>query len=81
MGITVFINNKREGNKMLKCKVCGCEFEASKKDHYVSRSNGKTGLMSSFGNEDECTLYDTFDCPRCGCQMVMKQRVQSRKKR
>lgn len=59
---------------MLKCKICGREFEASKKDHYVSRSNGKTGLMSSFGNEDECTLYDTFDCPICGCQMVMQER-------
>lgn len=33
---------------MLKCKICGCEFNAVKERHYISRDNGKVGLATAF---------------------------------
>ena len=59
---------------MLKCEICGTEFPAVKEKHYVSRDNGKSGLAASFESNDEEKLYDTFDCPMCGCQIVVKTR-------
>lgn len=59
---------------MLKCKVCGTEFPAIKERHYIARDNGKTGLSSAFGSNDEEKIYDSFDCPMCGCQVVAQER-------
>lgn len=59
---------------MLKCKICGCEFNAVKERHYISRDNGKAGLAAVFGSNPEDKLYDTFDCPACGCQTTVQER-------
>ena len=59
---------------MLKCKICGTKFPAIKERHYVARDNGKTGLSSAFGSNDEERIYDSFDCPMCGCQVVVQDR-------
>ena len=59
---------------MLKCKICGTEFPAIKEKHYISRDNGKTGLSSAFGSNDEEKIYDSFDCPMCGSQIVVQER-------
>ena len=59
---------------MLECKICGCKFNAVKERHYISRDNGKSGLAVAFGSEPEKKLYDTFDCPSCGCQIAVKER-------
>lgn len=59
---------------MLKCKICGTEFPAIKERHYIARDNGKTGLSSAFGSNDEEKIYDSFDCPMCGCQVVAQER-------
>lgn len=59
---------------MLKCKICGCEFNAVKERHYISRDNGKVGLATMFGSEPEDRVYDTFDCPACDCQLVVQER-------
>ncbi len=59
---------------MLKCKICGCEFNAVKERHYISRDNGKVGLATVFGSNPEYVLYDTFDCPDCGCQITTQER-------
>lgn len=59
---------------MLKCKICGTEFPAVKEIHYISRENGKVGFSASFGSNDEEKLYDTYDCPICGCQIVSQER-------
>lgn len=59
---------------MLKCKVCGIEFPAIKERHYIARDNGKTGLSSALGSNDEEKIYDSFDCPMCGCQVVAQDR-------
>ena len=59
---------------MLKCEICGTVFPAIKERHYIARDNGKTGLSSAFGSNDEEKIYDSFDCPMCGCQVVAQDR-------
>lgn len=59
---------------MLECKICGCKFNAIEERHYISRDNGKIGLAVAFSSTNEETLYDSFDCPMCGCQVVAKER-------
>ncbi len=61
----------------LKCKICGTEFPALIERHYISRDLTKTGIVAAFNSTDEPTLYDTYDCPNCGCQVI----VQPRKRR
>lgn len=56
---------------MLKCKACGKEFEANLERHYVARDNGKVGICFT-GTEEN--LYDAFDCPVCGCQIIVQER-------
>lgn len=58
---------------MLKCKICGTEFQAVKANHYIGRDNGKTGLSIALVNEEE-KLFDAFDCPHCGCQLIVQER-------
>lgn len=57
----------------VKCKVCGCEFPPIIDKHYVSRDCGKIGVTTVFSKEEE-RLYDTFDCPNCGCQVTAQER-------
>lgn len=58
----------------LECKACGFKFNAVEDRHYVARDNGKTGLTVAFGSTSEESLYDAFDCPMCGCQVIAKER-------
>lgn len=58
---------------MLKCEICGCEFNAVSENHYVSRGEKETGL-SALASCAEVPEYDTFDCPQCGCQYIAQQR-------
>lgn len=57
----------------IKCKVCDCEFNPIIEKHYVSRNAGKSGAITVFSSEEE-KLFDTFDCPACGCQVVVQER-------
>ena len=59
---------------MLKCKICGAEFPAIKERHYICRDGGKIGLSAALGSNDEEKIYDSFDCPMCGCQVVAQER-------
>ena len=59
---------------MLECKICGTKFNAIVERHYLARDNGKTGLAVAFGSTAEENLYDAFDCPMCGCQVIAKER-------
>ena len=61
----------------LKCKICGTEFPPIIERHYVSRDLTKTGLAAAFGSTDEPSLYDSYDCPNCGCQVVAQLRKRS----
>lgn len=58
---------------MIKCKVCGYEFMPVAIKHYISRDNDYEGLAAAFKKE-EAKLYDTFDCPYCGCQVIAQER-------
>ena len=61
---------------MLRCKICGKEFEATNERHYIARDNGKTGLakLANIVSNDEVKLYDAFNCPSCGCQVIAQER-------
>lgn len=59
---------------MLECKICGCKFNAIIEKHYIARDDGKTGLAVAFCSTNEETLYDAFDCPMCGSQIIAKER-------
>lgn len=59
---------------MLTCKVCGCRFNAVMEHHYISKDPEKTGLATAFSAEMEPKIYDTFDCPQCGCQFAVQER-------
>lgn len=58
----------------IKCKICECEFNPIIEKHYISRDDGKTGLITAFQSNSEEKLYDTFDCPACGCQAIAQER-------
>lgn len=57
----------------IECKICGCTFNPVIERHYVSRDDGKTGVATIISS-CESKLYDTFDCPDCGCQVVVQER-------
>ena len=55
------------------CKICGKEFPLIKEEHYTSKEAGKTGLAAITGGPAPI-IWDSFDCPHCGCQNNMQQR-------
>lgn len=61
---------------MLECEVCGTKFNAIAEKHYIARDTEKIGLVASFG-VTEGNLYDAFDCPMCGSQILAKMRKRS----
>ena len=52
----------------MKCEVCDNEFEALKENKYIVKY---TSILT--GKEQ---LYDCFDCPKCGCQVIWKVRME-----
>ena len=58
---------------MIKCKVCGYEFTPAIDKHYITRDSGEFGVSTVFKHV-EGNLYDTFDCPACGCQIIAQER-------
>lgn len=58
---------------MLRCKVCGHEFDATKENHYISRDEVKYGFSALAGG-NEGKIFDTFDCINCGCQIIVGER-------
>lgn len=59
---------------MIICKTCGYEFSPKITAHYIARDNGKVGLGVAFGSNNEEKIYDAFDCPICGCQIITQER-------
>lgn len=60
----------------IKCKICESEFIPTIDEHYISRDIAETGI-STIIRKLENTIYDTFDCPICGCQVVVQERKRS----
>lgn len=58
---------------MIECKFCGCKFRPVIDEHYITRDNDETGVANIFKHV-ESNIYDTFDCPECGCQIVVQER-------
>ena len=61
----------------IKCNVCGCEFPPIAERHYIARDDGKVGIVAAFQANPEEKIYDAFDCPNCGCQMIVQERKRS----
>lgn len=61
---------------MIKCKVCGHEFQPVLKNHYISRDCEKSSssVVTFLDGRAEGSLYDSFDCPACGCQSTPQER-------
>lgn len=57
---------------MLECKICGCKFNAASERHYIARDGARIGFSAVVGVEEP--IYDAFDCPQCGCQVIAKER-------
>lgn len=56
----------------MECNVCGNNFTPNKDIHYVARDVTGIGFSTMSGQEAE--LYDAFDCPACGCQIIANVR-------
>lgn len=65
------MENKIKG--MATCKVCGRNFPLIAEEHYVSKEAGKVGFAAIAGGPAPI-IWDSFDCPHCGCQNRMQQR-------
>ena len=66
-------------HKKLTCKVCGEEFYPKDEDRYVTAENKTSGGLAGAlnGTTEGPELYDSFDCPFCGCQVVAKRRLRN----
>ncbi|MBR6606112.1 MAG: hypothetical protein IKK92_09680 [Prevotella sp.] len=58
---------------MLKCNICGSDFIPRIGEHYVAKDCGKTGIATII-SDSESKIYDAFDCPVCGCQIIAQER-------
>lgn len=58
------------------CVVCGRDFSlvGRPSTHYVARDTKTNGALAGLANQ-EPKLYDVFDCPYCGCQNKMGERL------
>ena len=54
--------------KTLTCKACGEEFRPHKEARYTA--------MKSEGFFGPLLYFDAIDCPHCGCQMILGERMQ-----
>ena len=61
---------------MTTCKICGRDFPLISEEHYISKEAGKMGFAALAGGPAP-VLFDSFDCPHCGCQNNMQQRNRS----
>lgn len=58
---------------MTTCKVCGRDFPLIAEEHYISKEAGKEGIAAVVGGLAPI-LWDSFDCPHCGCQNRLHMR-------
>ncbi len=49
-------------DKRLTCKICGREFTPWSEDRKI--------IKTADGRH-----FDTFDCPKCGCQVLVQERL------
>lgn len=56
------------------CSVCGFEFLLDLEKHYISRDETDYGFLTTITTTEEPCIYDTVDCPLCGCQNILQKR-------
>lgn len=73
----IHIPDMEQINK-IRCNVCGKEFIPQAKERYTSKENMTSGGLSEAisGKSKGPDLFDCFDCPQCGCQMVVNRRLE-----
>lgn len=59
------------------CKVCGSKIVPRKANRYTVVDRVTAGGIANAmtGTYTEPEMYDAFDCPVCGCQMIAKKRL------
>ena len=65
------MENKIKGQTT--CVICGRDFPLIIEEHYVSREINQKGIVTVVSGT-ESKLWDSFDCPHCGCQNRVQQR-------
>ena len=61
--------------EMLKCKVCGIKFCPTTWRRYTAVGNKATGVVAAVVGTENPIIYDAFDCPSCGCQIIVNERL------
>lgn len=56
----------------MKCTVCGKQFTPVRTAVYLVL-NAPSGALAELTSGPK--TYDAIDCPRCGCQHVLKERL------
>ena len=64
----------QEASLELHCEVCTKYFKPTKDLHYVVKSH-----TAMFMAPDVETFHDAYDCPRCGSQIIAKERASAAK--
>ena len=64
----------RDESLELHCEVCNNRFKPTKDLHYIAKSH-----TTMFMVPDVETFHDAYDCPRCGSQILAKDRVSAAK--
>ena len=64
----------QEASLELHCEVCNKYFKPTKDLHYVAKSH-----TAMFMAPDVETFHDAYDCPRCGSQIIAKERASAAK--
>lgn len=55
----------------MKCKVCGLKFTPTKDIMYIGEEKEHNGI----GIITDIVYYDCLDCPRCGRQHILGDRI------
>ena len=53
----------------MKCKICGLKFTPTKEIMYIGKEKEHTGILT------DIVYYDCCDCPRCGRQYILGDRI------
>lgn len=59
---------------LVECQCCGNMFTPTKEMRYTVR-DAKPARQALFTQLGEPKEYDAFDCPQCGCQIVIGERL------
>ena len=58
--------------KKRKCKVCKVRFKITKKCVYIAKERP---VFSVLAKAASVKTFDVIDCPSCGCQVVLGERL------